>query len=205
MWVDCQGPLHQHSSINPLIYCQVEEDLWCEESDDHPRNLEEKPTGGSVTSGGYVEVQSAPYAYDNGGEADGEDSKRSPLLGLSNPQIRRIARSGSIGCRVLHLFYGSRQTVSSAKGNGADFCEEPGGASHGYDYCAPFICERIVCITFSVCGGAIRAVHVSSHFKLSEFGILMRALSALVGADCSGNRIFTWSCLGYIRCVPTCV
>jgi len=118
MWVEFQGPLHQSSSINPLSYCQVEEDLWCEESDNHPTKLEEKATGGTVTSGGYVEVYSTPHAYDSGGEAHGEDSKRSPLLGLSNPQIRRIAGSGGIGCRVLHLFYGSVQTVCSAKGMG---------------------------------------------------------------------------------------
>jgi len=72
-------------------------------------------------------VYSAPYAYGRGGEADREDSKRSPLLVLPNPQIRRIARSGGIGCRVLHLFYGSRQIVGSAKGNGANSYEEPGG------------------------------------------------------------------------------
>jgi len=35
---------------------QVEEDLWCEESDDHPTKLEEKATAGTVTAGGYVEV-----------------------------------------------------------------------------------------------------------------------------------------------------
>jgi len=63
-------------------------------------------------------VYSTPHAYYRGGEAHGEDSKRSPLLGLSNPQIRRIAGSGGIGCRVLHLFYGALQTVSSAQGMG---------------------------------------------------------------------------------------
>jgi len=125
--------------------------------------------GGSVTSGGYVEVYSAPYAYNRGGQADGEDSKCSPLLGLSNPQIRRIAGSGGIGCRVLHLFYGSVLTICSAKGDGANSCKEPGLLYTALTTERPFICESIVCITFSVC--AIRVVitciqvHVTCSFN----------------------------------------
>ena len=68
--------------------------------------MDEKATGGGVTSDGYGKVQSAPYAYDQGAEADGENPKRGSLLGFSYPQIRRIAGSSGIGCRVLHLFIG---------------------------------------------------------------------------------------------------
>ena len=57
-----------------------------------------------MTSGGYGKVESAPYAYDEGAEAEGENPKRGSLLGVSYPQIRRIAGSGGIGCSVLHLF-----------------------------------------------------------------------------------------------------
>jgi hypothetical protein len=67
--------LQQNTSIDPFIYCEVEQDLRCEESDEHPRHLEEKATGGGVTSGGYVKVQSAPYAYDQGAEAERDDPK----------------------------------------------------------------------------------------------------------------------------------
>ena len=62
--------------------------------------------GGSGTTDGYVKVQSAPYTYDEGAEAEGENPKCGSLLGFSYPQIRRIAGSGSIGCSVLHLFIG---------------------------------------------------------------------------------------------------
>ena len=104
MWVELEHFLQQSTSPDPLIYCQVEQDLWCEESKDHPGHLEEKATDGGVTSGGYVEVQSAPYAYEQGAEAEGENPKRGSLVGFSYPQIRRIAGSGRIGCMGLHLF-----------------------------------------------------------------------------------------------------
>ena len=51
-------------------------------------------------------MQSAPYAYDQGAEAEGENPKRGPLLGFSYPQIRRVAGSGGAVCRVLHLSMG---------------------------------------------------------------------------------------------------
>jgi hypothetical protein len=85
MWVELQDFLQQSTSTNPFIYCEVEQKLRCEESDDHPRHLEDKATGGGVTSGRYVKVQSAPYAYDQGGEAEGENPKRGPLLVWSYP------------------------------------------------------------------------------------------------------------------------
>ena len=68
--------------------------------------MKDNATGGSVTPGGYVEVQSTPYAYDQGAEAEGENPKCGSLVGCSYPQIRRIAGSSGIGCRVLHLFTG---------------------------------------------------------------------------------------------------
>ena len=64
MWVELQHFLQQNTSLNPFIYCKIEEELRCDESDEHPRHLDEKAMGSSVTFGGYVEVQSAPYAYD---------------------------------------------------------------------------------------------------------------------------------------------
>ena len=106
MWVVLEHLLQQKTSPDPFIYCEVEQDLWCEESKDHPKHLKENATGGGVTSGGDVKVQSAPYAYDEGAEAEGENPKRGPLLVFPYPQIRRIAGSGGIGCRVLHLFIG---------------------------------------------------------------------------------------------------
>jgi hypothetical protein len=111
-WVELQDFLQQNTSIDPIVYCEEEQVLRCEESNDHPRHLEEKLTGGGLTSGGYVKMKSAPHAYDQGGEAEGENPKRGPLLGLSYPQIWRIAGSGGIGCRVLHLLTGQyRQLV----------------------------------------------------------------------------------------------
>ena len=106
MWVELEHSLQQNTSIDPFIYCEVEQDLWCEECKDHPRRLKENTTGGSVTTGGYVKVQSAPYAYDQGAEAKGENPKRGPLLWFSYPQIRRVAWGGGIGCRILHLSIG---------------------------------------------------------------------------------------------------
>ena len=85
MRVEPQHFLQQHTSPNPFIYCEEEQDLWCEESDEHPRHLDEKATGDSVSSGGYVEVKSAPYAYDQGTEAKRDDPKSASFLWFSHP------------------------------------------------------------------------------------------------------------------------
>ena len=103
MWVRFQYPLQQNSGIDPFIYCEVEQDFRCEESDEHPSHLEEKATGGGVTSDGYVKVQSAPCAYDQGAEAERDNPKRSPLLWFFHPQIWGVGRGGGIGCRILHF------------------------------------------------------------------------------------------------------
>ncbi len=103
MWVELQHLLQQQGGRNPFIYCEVKQDLRCEESEDHPRHLEEKATGGSVTSDGYVKVQSAPYAYDQSAEAERDDAKSAPLLWFSHPQIWGVARSGGIGCKIIHF------------------------------------------------------------------------------------------------------
>ena len=68
--------------------------------------MDENATGGGVTSDGYGKVQSTPYAYDQSAEAEGENPKCGSLFGFSYPQVRRVAGSGGIGCRVLHLFIG---------------------------------------------------------------------------------------------------
>ena len=80
MWVQLVHFLQQSINFNPFMYCEVKQDLRCEESEDHPKHLGEKATGGGVTFGGYVEVQSAPYTYDQGAEAYREDPKSAPLL-----------------------------------------------------------------------------------------------------------------------------
>ena len=69
MWVELQHFLHQITSHHPFLYCEEEQGLRCEESEDHPSHLEANATSDSVTSGGYVKVQSAPYAYDQGAKA----------------------------------------------------------------------------------------------------------------------------------------
>ncbi len=71
MWVELERLLHQNTSTDPFIYCEEEQELWCEENKDHPRQLEQNATGGGVASRGYAKVQSAPYAYDQGAEAEG--------------------------------------------------------------------------------------------------------------------------------------
>jgi len=63
-WVELLHFPQQNLSIDPFIYCKEEQELRCEESDEHPRHLEEEATCGGVTSDGYVKVQSAPYAND---------------------------------------------------------------------------------------------------------------------------------------------
>ena len=56
MWVELQHFLQQKASRNHFVYCKVEQELRCEESDEHPRHLEEKATSGGVTLDGYVKV-----------------------------------------------------------------------------------------------------------------------------------------------------
>ena len=114
-WAGLQYNLQQITSRNPFIYCEEEQDLRCEESDAHPRHLEENVTGEGVTSDGYVEVQSAPYAYDQGTEAKRDDPKSSSLVWLSHPLILGVTRSRSITSRILHLLCGSVKTIGRAK------------------------------------------------------------------------------------------
>lgn len=64
----------------------------------------------TVACSGYVKVHSAPYTYDHGAETEGEDAKRGPLRGFSNPQKRRIA------LRVLHLFYKLVKVIGLQRG-----------------------------------------------------------------------------------------
>ena len=68
MWVELQHFFQQNTSRNSFVYCKVEQELRCDESGEHPRHLDEEATGDGVTFGGYVEVQGAPYAYDQGAE-----------------------------------------------------------------------------------------------------------------------------------------
>ena len=107
MWVELQHFLQQNTSRNPFIYCEEEQDLRCDERHEHPKHLDEKATGDSVTFGGYVEVHSAPYAYDQGAEAKRGDPKSASPVWFCLPLVRGVVRSGSISCRILHLFRGS--------------------------------------------------------------------------------------------------
>ncbi len=75
-------------------------------SDEHPRKMKEKATGGGVSLDGYVKVQSAPYAYDHGAKAKGNDPKSAPLLRFCHPPYWGVGRSGSISCRTLHMVCG---------------------------------------------------------------------------------------------------
>ena len=84
-----------------------------------------------VLSGGYVEMQCAPYAYYHGAEAERENPKRGSLVRFSNPQIRRIAWSGNVGCKVLHLVYGGVRSTDPERENVLSRCEERG--QHGYE------------------------------------------------------------------------
>ena len=97
--------LRQSVDIDTLVYCDVEQSLRSEESNEHPRYTDEETMDRTVACGGYVKMESAPNTYDDGAEAKGENPKRGPLPRFSNPQERRIAGSGSIAYNVLHLFY----------------------------------------------------------------------------------------------------
>ena len=101
MWEISDGLLQHSCSIDPLVYRGTEQCLWCEESNEHPRNTEEKAIGAAVARGGYVEVQSAPHAYYHRTEAEREDPKRVSLLRTFNIQIR--TGGGGISLTILHL------------------------------------------------------------------------------------------------------
>ena len=102
----------QSTSTDSFIYCEEEQELRCEESEEHPKHMEEKAPCLGVALGGNVEVQSAPYADDQGAEAKRDDPESAPQLWFFHPQIWGIARSGGIGCRIIH---GSVKTVGPAK------------------------------------------------------------------------------------------
>ena len=115
MWVDHCYFLHHSISTDSFIYCEVEQELWCEESDDHPKHLEEKAMGVGVMSGGYVKVQSIPCAYDQGAEAKQDDPESAPLVWFWHPYLWGVARSSGIGCRIPHLFCGSVKAIDPTK------------------------------------------------------------------------------------------
>ena len=64
--------------------------------------LEEKATGSGITVSGYIEVQSLPYAYDQGAEAKPDDIESAPVVWCLTPPLRVVARSGGIGRGILH-------------------------------------------------------------------------------------------------------
>jgi hypothetical protein len=132
MWVDLQYSLYQNNSIYPFIYCEVEQELRCQESDEHPKQLEKKATCGGITFDGYIKVQSAPYAYDQGADAKQDDPESAPLLWFCHPQIRRVARSGSISRKILHPFYGSVKTIDPTKVKGLGLYMAKRTGSHLY-------------------------------------------------------------------------
>ena len=123
IWVELQHSLQQKTSRNSFIYCEEEQELRCDESDEHPRQLDDNTTGGGVTFGVYAEVHSAPYAYDQGTEAKRGDPKGAPPFWFCLPLIQGVARSGSISCRILHLFRGSVKSIDLAKGRASGFTQ----------------------------------------------------------------------------------
>jgi len=78
--------------------------------------MKEQAINAALACDGYVEVQSAPYTYDNGAEAEGEDPVRVPLLWTFNPQKRRIARNDGSDGRIFHLCYESVKAIDSMNG-----------------------------------------------------------------------------------------
>ena len=114
-WVETQYFLQKNTSSDSFGYREIEQELRCEESEDHPRQLEEKATGAGVTSDGYIEVQSAPYAYDQGAEAKRDDPNGAPLLWFCHPYIWGVASSGSTVYKILHLFGESVETIDPAR------------------------------------------------------------------------------------------
>jgi hypothetical protein len=50
-----------------------------------PEDMGKKAAGGTVACVWYAKVHSAPYTYDQGGQADREDPKCAPLLWFFNP------------------------------------------------------------------------------------------------------------------------
>jgi len=103
--------------------------------------------GGGVTPGGYVKVQGTPYAYDQGGETEPEDPNSAPLPWFCHPQIWGIAKSGSIGRRIFHLFFWISKDNRPSKAKSL-------GLSTG-TRASSYLCECILCITYSVRDGVI--------------------------------------------------
>lgn len=62
-WVELQCLLQRNTCTDPFICCEVEQELRCKESEDHPSHLEKISMGDGVMSDGYVEVRSTPYTY----------------------------------------------------------------------------------------------------------------------------------------------
>ena len=113
-------------------------ELQCEESEGHPRHLEEEATGVGIMFDGYVKVYSAPYAYGQGTEAKRDDPKCSPLSWFSHPQRRVVSTSGSIAWKTIHPVCGIVKTTGPSK--------EGRAVLHGYESKQPFIFACIVYI-----------------------------------------------------------
>ena len=80
IWVELPYSLQQSISTDSFIYCEEEEEFRGVESDERPRDVEEKPKFSGVTSGGYVKVQIIPCAYDQRAQAKRDDPESAPLL-----------------------------------------------------------------------------------------------------------------------------
>jgi len=115
VWVELQYFLQQGTSTDSLIYCHEEQELRCEESNDHPKHMEEKATGGSVSSDRYAEVNGIPYAYNQGVEAKHDDPESAPPSWFCFPRKWGVPRSGGIGRRIIHLSCGSVKATNPAK------------------------------------------------------------------------------------------
>ena len=109
------GLLQERTGTGKFIHCSEEQEFRGAESEERQRHPDEKRTGSSVTSGGYVKVRVVPRAYDQGAEAKRDDPESAPLLWFWHPHSWGVARSGGIGRKILHLLLGSVKTIGLAK------------------------------------------------------------------------------------------
>ena len=98
-------------------------------------------------AGGYVKVQSLPYAYDHGAEAKPDDPGSALVVWFLPPLLWVAVRSNGIGPRIIHQFCGSVKIINPQQ-------SEERAVLHDYESEQPFMREHIVWISYLVCEGA---------------------------------------------------
>ena len=101
----------QSKSTDSFIYCEEKQEFRGEEGDERPGDLEGKAMDSRITSGGDVEVQTAPCEYEQAAAAKQDDPESAPVVWFVPPPLWVVTRSGSIGHGILHLFRGSVKTI----------------------------------------------------------------------------------------------